>query len=318
MRAGYLAAPGTVAVGEFARPEPAEGEVLVRMTHGSICGSDLHVVFDGFHDAAALGGPGYPGHEGVGMVVESRSSRFAPGQAVLTVPPGSRGGCFSEYQSYAERFVVSLPDGDPARLLMAQQLGTTIFAMRRFWPSTRPAGTAAVIGAGSAGLFFVHLLRHAGFEQVVVAERNPGRRALAAALGAEVTESLPDAVRDLTGGAGADLVIEAAGYDSCRADAVAAVRDGGCVGLFGYPESWGPAPFPVYEAFRKSVRVEFVCGAQHEPELRSFREAVALVADGSLDVTPWLGITYPLDELPSAFDHAQSRSDAIKVNLSLG
>jgi L-iditol 2-dehydrogenase len=95
------------------------------------------------------------------------------------------------------------------------------------------------------------------------------------------------------------------------------VRDGGCVGLFGYPESRGPAPFPVHEAFRKSVRVEFVAGAQHEPGLLSFREAVAAVADGAIDVTPWLGTVYPLDELPDAFAHAQSRSGVIKVNISL-
>jgi L-iditol 2-dehydrogenase len=150
MRAAQLVAPGRLDVGEFPVPEPAPGQVLVRTIRASICGSDTHVVFDGFEPDELPGRPGYPGHEGVGEVVASLSAELRPGDLVLTVPVPAESGCFAEYQAIDERSVIKLPaDGDPVRLLMAQQLGTTILAMRRFW-SGRGAAAATLIGAGSA------------------------------------------------------------------------------------------------------------------------------------------------------------------------
>src|SRR5207302_1530501 len=130
------------------------------------------------------------------------------------------------------------PGADPTRLLMAQQLGTTILALRRFW-SGPGAGAATLIGAGSAGLFFLQQLRRLGFETVVVSDLEPARLEIARELGATAcvdarTQSVVEATMDLTGGEGADLVIEAAGYDVCRAQAVESARIGGRVGCFGF------------------------------------------------------------------------------------
>ena len=255
MRAAVLRAPGQVEVDDFPIPDLQHGEVLVRMTRASICGSDLHVVYDGF--ARTFEKPGYPGHEGIGVVLESRSDSFREGQVVLTVPTGVGGQCFASHQVVPEAFLVPLPDdADQERLLFAQQLGTTIYAMRKFWPRDPATGDtppglepleprcAVVIGAGSAGLFFVQLARHAGFERIVVSDPTPERRQLARELGAtEVTdggtEQLVEATLTSSAARGADLVIEAAGYDLCRDQAIQAVRPRGRVGCFGYPERPG-------------------------------------------------------------------------------
>ncbi|MQA96024.1 MAG: zinc-binding dehydrogenase [Streptosporangiales bacterium] len=325
MRAAFMPAAGRLEVGDFPEPVPGEGEVVVEMHHASICGSDVHVVFDGFHTPERLGAPGYPGHEGVGVVVESRSPRFTPGTPVLTVPFGYLGGCFAEYQHIDDGHVIALPDGAGLRgLLPAQQLGTTIFAMKKFTGGrTIEPGTAVIIGAGSAGLYFLQLVLRMGFSQVIVSDLNEGRLAIAKSLGATHTvhhpaASVTEAALDLSGGVGADLVIEAAGYDSCRADAVRMVRYAGVIGCFGFPESRDDAPYPAYEAFRKAATIEWVVGTQSEPGLASFRAAVDEIARGTIEVAHCLDCAYPLEEATAAMDlaHMQGGGHA-KVNLTM-
>ncbi|MFC5230997.1 zinc-binding dehydrogenase [Pseudonocardia zijingensis] len=322
MRAAFVPEAGRVEVGEF--PEPAarsDGELVVRMERASICGSDVHSVYDGFHNPERVGWPGYPGHEGVGVVVESRSARYPTGVRVLTVPTGRDGGCFAEYQLIDDDHVVPLPaDGDPARLLMAQQYGTTLYSMRTFEPVVGN-GVAAIIGAGSAGLFFLQQARQLGFEHVVVSDLDERRLAVARRLGARTLvhapdESFVDAVLDVTGGTGADIVIEAAGYDALRSAAVDAVAMRGTLGFFGFPERLGPAPFPMFEAFRKVLRIQWAGGTQSEPGLVSFRDAVQHIHEGRIDVEHCLEPVYPLDRLPEALAVARRHGDgAVKLSI---
>lgn len=325
MRAGYLAAPGRIELDDFPVPEPGAGEVLVRMRRASICGSDLHMAFYGFHREDALGRAGYPGHEGIGEVVVSRSASVPVGQQVLTVPAGDFGGCFAEYQVVDDQHLVPLPSGDERKLLLAQQLGTTIFAMRKFWPTgTDGAGkTAAVLGMGSAGLFFLQLLRRLGFDQVVVSDLVKGRLKVAETLGADVAvhapdESVAEAIADVTGGRGAELIVEAAGFDALRTAAIEAVADHGTVGCFGFPERAGDAPYPSYTAFRKAVTIAWVSGTQSEPGLVSFREALAGINDGSYQVDYCTGPDYPLEQLPEAMALAyEAGGGAIKLGIDI-
>jgi L-iditol 2-dehydrogenase len=322
MRAAQLVAPGRLEVGEFPVPEPAAGQVLVRTIRASICGSDTHVVFDGFEPVELPSRPGYPGHEGVGEVVAGGAPDLQPGDLVLTVPVPTHSGCFAEYQAIDVGSVIKLPaDGDPVRLLMAQQLGTTILAMRRFW-SGPGAAAATLIGAGSAGLFFLQQLRRLGFGTIVVSDLEPARLEIARELGASVcvdarSASVVEATMDLTGGEGADLVIEAAGYDVCRAQAVASARIGGRVGCFGFPERKGEAPFPVEQAFRRSVAVQWSIGAQTEPGLRSFREAVAAIGAGQIEVDYCSGPAFPVEAVPEAMAQAHERGrGAVKMSIA--
>ena len=322
MRAAYVPDHNQVEVGEFDDPVATRpGQVVVRMRWASICGSDVHNVYHGFLKPAGVNKPGYPGHEGVGIVVQSRSPRFSPGDAVLTVPV--LGGCFAEYQLIEDSYLVPLPpEGELQRLLMAQQYGTTLFAMRLFWPGGHP-GTVAVIGAGSAGLFFVQQARRLGFQTILVSDLNPDRLAVARLLGADVTvhapaESLVEAVNDHTGGTGADLVIEAAGYDALRADAVDAVRAHGTVGYFGFPERLGSAPFPVYAAYRKVARIQFASATQAEPGLRAFRDAVAQIQAGIVTVDYCLDANFSLEQVPAALQLARDPGRrAVKLSIDL-
>lgn len=322
MRAASVPAPGAVVVGDFDVPTVQQpGDLLVRMLRASVCGSDVHAVFHDFLKPEGRGKPGYPGHEGVGVVVESRSPAVDVGQLVLTVPVV--GGCFAEYQLIDDGHVVALPpDVDVDQVLMAQQYGTTLFAMRLFWPPGREAGTVAILGAGSAGLFFVQLARAAGFRDVIVSDLVPGRLEIARSLGADAVVQAPESVADVvaarTDGAGADLVIEAAGYDALRADAVQMVRNQGVVGFFGFPERYGDAPFPMFAAYRKSARIQLASGTQGEPGLRAFRDAVAHIRSGTVQVDHCLRDRYPLEQVPEALAVARDhRQVGVKVVIDL-
>lgn len=301
-------------------PDPALGEVVVEMRHASICGSDLHLVFGRSSAGPYPMRPGRPGHEGVGVVVDSRSARWSVGDQVLTVPMPGQGTCYAEYQAVGEDFLVALPNGIPLdHLVMAQQLGTVVFGFRRYWPVGLSATdrSVAVLGAGSAGLFALQLARLAGFAQVIVADLEPSRLEVAMRLGADRVvlagqESFVDAVHDETGGAGADLVIEAAGFDACRADCIEAVRRNGRVGFFGLAEHPGLVPFPFELAFRKACSMELAGNAQLEPGLTSFAVALKLIAEGQIVLDDLLDARYRLSELQEAMEVAHDRR-AVKV-----
>ena len=122
-------------------------------------------------------------------------------------------------------------------------------------------------------------------------------------------EELTAVVSEATGNTGADLVIEAVGSDALRAEAVEIVADRGIVGWFGLYESFESAPVPVYEVFRKSVRLQGSVAAQSEPGLVSFHEAVRRIRDGEVTVDYCLGPVHPLEETIDVLRTAERGGD---------
>lgn len=308
MRALQLVDRGKMTVADVPPPVLGEGEVLVRTSHAAVCGSDLHTIFHREFPGPVR--PGWPGHETVGEVVESRSARFTPGELVLAVPDTTCFAGFADLQAVPERFLLPMPAGEPAALLMAQQMGTVEYALKRFLRGEPPSNTAVVVGTGTAGLHFVTLLKRRGFTNVICSDVDPNRLRTAAALGATAVVDAretrtSDAVLDLTGGAGAALVVEAVGSDATRADAVLAVADQGVLGCFGVPERSGLVGFPFEVLFRKRATLHTSNLAQREPGLVSFGTALSLIADGDVDVAPLLGTPYAAESLVEAIEAAE-------------
>ena len=303
-------------------PATAAGEVLIRTEIAAVCGSDLHAAAD----AASAQPPGYPGHEAVGTVIESRSERFGPGDRVLCVPPAATSRCFAQFQVLAETSVIPLPPLVPAsELVVAQQLGTAIFAMKRFWPARDGSGrTAAVLGTGPAGLAFVTLLRRAGFDRIIVSDLSAARLAVAAELGASTVvnaaeQDVLDIAMQVTSGGGVDLVIEAAGRDASRHQAMRMVAVEGRIGLFGVEEKPGLSTYPLAEVFRRRPTIEMTWGAQFEPGLTSFAEAATLVTAGGTGISGLVSHQIPLDGIEKAFQLAgDPQAGAIKVAVTFG
>jgi L-iditol 2-dehydrogenase len=311
---------GRVVCGDAPQPSAADGEILVRTAYASICGSDLHSVFGSPPPQPGL--PGFPGHESVGEVAESRCAGFEPGDRVLTVPQFTAGRCLAEYQALPGSACIRLPETAPlSHLLMAQQLGTVIFALRGH-PLDLIGQDAAVIGQGSAGAFFTFLLKRAGAARVLVSDKSPARLAYSRQLGADLAvdagaADFRSAVLEATGGRGAGLVVEAVGSRETFPLSLDLAADGATVVWFGLPEGTGDYPFSYPDFFRRRLTAYSTFGAQGEPGLESFRHAVRLISDGAIDVAPLLSHVLPIDQVEEAFRIAHERTgNALKVSVS--
>jgi L-iditol 2-dehydrogenase len=300
-------------------PSVADGEILLRTAYASICGSDLHVVF--LNMPPQPGAAGYPGHESVGEVVESRCPGFEPGDCVLTVPHAADGRCLAEYQALPGSACIRLSAAAPlSHLLMAQQLGTVVYALRGR-PLDLIGKDAAVIGQGSAGAFFTFLLKRAGAARVLVSDKSPARLAYSRRLGADLTvdagaADFRSAVMEATGGQGAGVVVEAVGSRETFPLSLQLAAAGATVVWFGLPEGAGDYPFSFREFFRRRLTAHANFGAQGEPGLESFRYAVRMIADGAIDVAPLLSHMLPIERVDEAFRIAHDRTgNALKVSI---
>ena len=302
-------------------PDPEPGKVLVRTKLASICGSDLHIVYMGWNVHEFPLPHGYPGHEGVGEVVDGGGTDFVPGDMVLTAPNiwGSR--VFAGQQLIDPAFLLKLPTEVPeAHLLMAQQLGTVVFACRRL--PTLLGQTVAIIGQGSVGLFHDFMLRQLGAHRIIAIEPVRARLEAGRAMGVDETvdatgRRATEAVLDLTGGEGADLVVEAVGSVETLNQALAIVRPLGRVALFGLPPTMDRVPFDWDTFFRKRLDMHAVFGAQDEPGLPAFQLAVDYITKGMIDMAPFVTHRFPMERVQEAFDLAHSKEDgALKVSLT--
>jgi threonine dehydrogenase-like Zn-dependent dehydrogenase len=305
-------------------PELAEEQILVRTTMASICGSDLHVVCHGAGVPFPLPCPhGYPGHEGIGEVVDSRHPGVEVGPRVLCFPFAGNSEGFSEYQRMHGKYVLPLPSCDvpEEQLLMAQQLGTIIFAARQR-PVDVVGKTVLVLGQGSAGLFWTFWLSRSGAAHVIAADLSDARLSVSTAMGADTTinageVSVADVVRELTG-AGPDYVVEAVGRRETLHQSIELVRPGGDLMWFGLPDTDDSVPISFAKFFRKRLTASSTYGAQDEADAVSFMTALHLIAGGHIDVSALLSHVYPIEEISTAFAVANDPvpSGALKVSIT--
>jgi L-iditol 2-dehydrogenase len=315
---------GDVRLTEVSVPKPMDGQVLVKMELASICGSDLHIVDYGWLVEEYPLRPGYPGHEGIGTVVDANGTDLQNGDRVLVTPAIWGSLCFAEYQALGTNFVTVLPeasDQQPDHLLMAQQLGTVIFAAKRL-PNLL-GKTCVVMGQGSAGLFWNFVLKHLGADRVIAIDPIAHRLEIGAGFGSddrigETFDAATRAVLDLTG-EGADLVVEAIGTKETHGQAMDLVRPDGQIVWFGVPQSAESIPFDFDTFFRKRIAAYSPLGAQDELELSSFRQALKWINEGSIDMTEVVTHSFPLSRIDEAFNAAREREDgAVKIVVTMG
>ena len=304
-------------------PPIGDDQILVKTSMASICGSDLHVVCHGAGLRTDLPcKPGYPGHEGIGEVVQSNHANVAEGTRVLCFPNAMASEGFSEYQRMDGRYVLPLPDGPVSEdeLLMAQQLGTVIFAARQR-PVDLVGKTVLIVGQGSAGLFWTYWLKRNGASRVIAADLSDVRLAVADSYGADVTinvgeHDLAEAMADLTG-EGPDYLVEAVGRRETLFQSIELVKPGGELMWFGLPDTDDSVQISFAKFFRKKLSASSTYGAQDEGDAVSFRTALDLIAGGHIDVSPLLSHVYPIDEIDTAFRVANDPvpDGALKVSV---
>jgi len=250
---------------ELPMPEPTRPDhVLVRVGGAGVCATDLHAI-DGLMEPAGVTLPRVLGHENAGWVeaMGELVSTVAVGDPVIVYPPFSCGLClacrrghdmhcergqftglsldggFAEYLLVAERSVIRLPAGvAPQEIAPHADAGLTAYhAVRRVAHLALPGTTAVVLGVGGVGHIALQLLRELGSSAVVAVDTDQRRRDLAVELGADHTVSgggVVGSVRELTGGRGADLVLDFVGTDQTHADGVSMLARAGTYAVVGY------------------------------------------------------------------------------------
>lgn len=328
MQAVVLRKPFDLELADVARPDAGRDEVLVRVTHSGICGTDLKI----FTGAMPASYPIIMGHEMAGEVVSGADGgRIREGDRVLVDPVLYCGTCFdcqagrtnlcpnggvigrevnggfADYVVAPRSHVYPLPPSIASRdAPLIQVLTTVLHAQRRAGISTGQSVT--VIGLGVSGQLHVQLAKARGAAPVIGVTRSAWKRSVADRLGADLTVSTgEDAIRAVQGatqGHGADVVIESTGMVASIADAIAMVRPGGTVVLFGiYTASEASLPF--YQLYYKEPTVISARAAMGE----DFPESIDLVAGGRITLSPLVTQVMPVAELAQALGMLESDAD---------
>jgi L-iditol 2-dehydrogenase len=266
---------------------------------------------------------GTTGHEMVGLVeaIDGPNSAVHVGDIALTLVPDHT--AMAEYVAAPLENVLVLRDGQPTdHLLMAQQLGTVILACSRL-PNV-VGKDVAVIGQGSAGLFFCAMLRRMGAKRVIGLDVKEARVAAGLEFGATHTFDSAGAdplkaVEDITDGALADVVIEAAGEADTVNLTPRLVKMGGHLLFFGLPPRNIQTTIDFWTLFgRFCYATSSGATTALDPERKSFRMALDLIARGEIDVAPMITHRYPFERLREAYELARTRDDgAIKVIVEM-
>jgi (R,R)-butanediol dehydrogenase / meso-butanediol dehydrogenase / diacetyl reductase len=307
MRAAVYHGAKDVRIEDRPVPVPGPGEVLVRITRSGICGTDSTEYLHGpgmfpvvrKHPASGHIGPMVMGHEFVGEVIDSdrADGRFA-GARVATGAGVSCGDCawcrsgrtnlcarywtlglnadggLAGYAAVPVSTCVVIPDECPDDAAgLAQPLAVGLHAARR--TGVRPDDTVVLIGAGAIGSFILCGLAEHDPAKVIALDVADERLRTAAALGATETYNVADQdpvtlIRELTGGEGASLVVEASGASGSAQRAVRMTARGGRVLLVGLAHE--PQSIDLADATLREVdlltTVAHVCGEDIPAALR--------------------------------------------------
>jgi len=331
MKAAKLFGPRDTRVVEVDRPEPGPGELLVAVKAVAICPSDLHLWEAGHAGGTYPDHPFTQGHEFSGIVAELGPGVQgpAPGTPVAVTPLWSCGECdlcregmsnicrnlvfpsfpqadgaMAEYMAVPAWSVEPLPAGlSFAQGALIEPLQAAVHAVSL--AAIEPGSTVAVVGAGIIGLSVLQVVRLRGAERVYVADPLDNNRQLADKLGATATANfatdLLDSLADLS--QQPRVVFECAGHPQALHQAMELCRPAGLVVIIGVPHP-DVIDFDTRPSRRKELH--FVVSRRYTRE--TLKEAVQLVAEGSVDLKIYPVRTFPLQQAPQAMQAAMDKA----------
>ncbi|RFC50728.1 MAG: L-iditol 2-dehydrogenase [Verrucomicrobia bacterium] len=209
-----------------------------------------------------------------------------------------RPGAFAEYVNVPARCLIPWPENLPAEAAaLAEPLANGIHVVNL--TKHYPAATVLVIGAGPIGLFSQQALQVLRGSKVYVADLSPERLAVAKKLGAagviNSREQDPAKVlQELTGGEGADLVVDAVGASATKKTSLEALRPGGVAVWIGLHENT-----VTIDSYNVTLPEKQVLGT-YAAKLEELAHALQLMASGQVDALSWVQ-RFPLEEGVTAF-----------------
>lgn len=312
-------------------------DALVRITASCICGSDLHP----YSSMSSADGPARMGHEFIGVVEDIGADVTTVKKGDLVVSPfslsdntcqfcreGLQTACSDPAATFwdnipgegaqAEAIRVPLADGTlvklpvaadsaliPSLLTLSDVFGTGYHAAVMGGVTERTR--VAVIGDGAVGLMAVLSAKRLGAEQIILMGRHKQRTDLGGEFGAtnivsaRGEEGIAE-VRDLTGGDGVHVVLEAVGHMPAYEQSVGIVRSGGVISRVGVPQ-YQDAPVGFASLFGRNIRL----AGGPAPARAYIEELMPDILDGTINPGKVFDVTIAMNDVPAGYQDMADR-----------
>jgi L-iditol 2-dehydrogenase len=344
MKVAVMTGIGTMAYTERDIPQPKPNEVLVKLEYVGICGSDLHYYETGRIGDFVVKPPFVLGHEPGGVVVEAGAevTHLKPGDRVALEPGKTCGHCefcrsgrynlcpdvvffatppvdgvFQEYVAHEAGLCFKLPDNvSTMEGALIEPLAVGFHAA--LTGNARIGQTVLVTGAGCIGLVSMLAAKALGVSKVFVTDVVPKRLEKAKSLGADAVinaaeQRVSAVVRDLTGGRGADLIIETSGNENSAGQGIEAAAKGATVVFVGYSSS-GMMNLPISTALNSELTLKTIFRYRHIYPL-----AIDAVARGVVDIKNIVTNVFDFDDIQNAMDKSvHNKVEIVKSVVKIG
>jgi len=332
-------APGELRVVEMEKPKPGPREVLAKVSHCGICGTDI-AIYKGVLELGEGNNPIYPvrvGHEWSGVVVETGSEtwRLKPGDHVVSDTGYSCGECeyclkgeyhccergraigtirdcwpgaFAEYMLMPERLTFKVPDNvslDEAALVEPASIG--LYGLLR--TPYGPGSNLLVIGTGPIGLGGMACAKGMGMGKTLLAGRKDKKLEIGRAMGADVLvntthENLRDVVMRETNGRGMDIIMDTSGDVNIFNDVLSMLRPSGFLVIPGFYEK----ELNHVLLDRLIVNNCTLVGAAGTPNMA--RKVLDLISNGHTSLKPMITDRFAFKDVQQAFDAVSERNES--------
>lgn len=339
MKAAVFEKPGVITVKQVPVPEINDNEVLIKVKYTGICGTD-YSIYKGWYSADKL--PLIAGHEFSGVIeqVGKNAKGLKAGDRVTADINMGCGTCFycrkgqklmcreftqlgihtdgsfADYVKAPWDQVHILPEGlDFIKGAFIEPVSCVIHSAKEMKAAI--GSSVAVIGCG-LGILHARLAILRGAAPVIVLGDNDARLQMAKDMGVDYTINVKNVkdpveeVRKLTGGRGADYVIEAVGKPFTYEQAFQMVRPGGTVAAFGICGADDVISLRPFDLVLGEKKVTGSCAGVGN----DWTDAMALLTYGRIKPEPMFSLTVPLEDLEWALNELRTNPGLIKVFVS--
>ncbi len=343
MKAVLLTEPGKLSFIEREIPQIQDNEVLVKILHVGICGSDLHYYEHGRIGDFVVTKPIILGHEAAGVIekigkkVKSlkegdlvaiepgipcgkcfycKTGRYnlCPDMKFLATPPYD--GAFVEYLAYPEDMCFKIPtDMDTIEGALIEPLSVGFHATNQ--ANAQIGESAVILGAGTIGLMTLMVLLAKGLREIYISDIVDLRLEKAKEIGAKevfnVTKyDIVDEIKKFTNGEGVDIVFETAGSEVTIKQTVNLVKPGGRIISVGM----SPNPKIEYDFGKLQAKEAVINTVFRYRNIYPF--AIKAVSEKMIDVKKIVTDTFGFSEIPDAFKYnLKNKSKTVKIVIDM-
>jgi threonine 3-dehydrogenase len=312
---------------EVARPHVGPTDVLIRVKHAGICGTDGHIWNWDRWSQSRIKPPLIIGHEFMGVVEETGSAvrmvrvgdrvsaeghiscgvclLCRTGQAYICehvqIIGVDRDGCFADFIAMPEQNVWKLDPAVPDTwAAVFDPLGNAVHTVMAAGVSTK---SVVITGVGSIGLMAIPVARAAGAAKVIAIDVNAAKLELALRLGADRafdarTEGLEKQILEETNGDGADVLLEMSGSGAAINQGLSLVRNGGRAALLGLPSDNVNVNLAENIIFKGLT----VLGINGRKMFETWYQTQALVVSGRVDLAQIITHVLPMERYRDCFE----------------